>query len=288
MDKLIVTVACDCNVSFPAHPHKIPLNDVDNFVDEYVRSVEAGASITHIHGVRHLETEFQPDGRKVSRLDIPGWKTMQEAILSRCDPVMQFGVAAARIEERETLMQMHPDMMSIIFGAHDECFVHDPGGADNEIYATHPRAELLEYARLTKKYGVRPEVECFCTGAFWNIEYVRQRADIGDPTFCTLFFWPGGTWTPPTEAGLKFMLDHLPKDCIWSTSAMDPEAYWGIIENSIALGGHVRVGFEDNPFIERGVPARTNAELVDKAREIGKRHGRELATPAEARELIGL
>ena len=73
-------------------------SQVEAVVEEYVRGVEAGAAITHIHGVRRPASDIGPDGRKVSRLDVDGWKRMQEGILSRCDAVMQFGVAGGKKE----------------------------------------------------------------------------------------------------------------------------------------------------------------------------------------------
>jgi len=289
MEKLIITVAVDCVVSFPNNPFKIPGEQVDRVVEEYVRGVEAGAAITHIHGVRRLESQIQADGRKVSRLDVDGWRRMQEGILSRCDAVMQFGIAAARLEERKKVMALGPDMMSVIFGPHDECFQPDPSIPANEIYATHTRDELLEYMDVLEKFEIRPEIECFSTGAYWNIDFVRRRRQAPSPLLCTLFFgWPGGTWTPATPRALSFMLDYLPPDCVWNISVQDVNAHWGLMAQAILQGGHVRVGWEDNPYVEPGVFARNNAMLVQKVKELAHSLGREVATAGEARRILAL
>ncbi len=289
MEKLIITVAVDCIASFPNNPYKIPGNQVEAVVEQYVRGVEAGAAVTHIHGVRRLESDIGPDGRKVSRLDVDGWKRMQEGIRSRCDAVMQFGVAAARLEERKKLMELRPDMMSVIFGPHDECFQPDPSIPANEIYSTHPRSELLEYVRVLDEFGVRPEIECFSTGAYWNIGYIRQRATLPTPLLCSIFLaWPGGTWLPPTPKSLSFMLDYLPEGCIWNLSVQDPQTHWGLMAQAILQGGHVRVGWEDNPYISPGAFAKQNSELVSKVRDLSLSLGREVATPNEARKILGL
>src|SRR5690606_35973815 len=144
--------------------------------------------------------------RKMSRLIIEGWEELQQRILSRADALMQFGIAGARLEERVKLLPLKPDMMSVCYNDHDEHVQPDPSFPANEIYASHPRSELLEYVRVLRDFGVRPEIECFHSGAYWNLEYVRAREQMDEPTWCTLFLgWPGGTWTPPTPKGLTFM-----------------------------------------------------------------------------------
>jgi 3-keto-5-aminohexanoate cleavage enzyme len=82
------------------------------------------------------------------------------------------------------------------------------------------------------------------------------------------------------------MVDHLPEGFVFNTSVMDPQHAWRVLTMAIALGGHVRVGMEDNPFVGPGQYARSNAELVDKIVRIARELGREIASPAEARRII--
>ena len=82
--------------------------------------------------------------------------------------------------------------------------------------------------------------------------------------------------------------DHCPDGFTWNTSVMDPEAQWSVLSTAISLGGHVRVGMEDNPFLTPGEYAKSNAELVEKIVRIARDLGRDIATPAEARAMIGL
>ena len=86
------------------------------------------------------------------------------------------------------------------------------------------------------------------------------------------------------------MVDHLPRDRAinWNTSVMDPPTQWQILTLAIIMGGHVRVGWEDNPYLEDGTRAATNALLVEKIVRIAREQGREVATPAEARKIIGI
>ena len=289
MDKLIITVTVDSAMSYPRNPYCPAFDDVDGFVKEYVAAIEAGASIAHIHGVHQLEDQVQPDGRKLSRIDLDGWRRMQEGIRSKCDAIIQFGIASARFEEKVRLMDLHPDMMSICFNAHDEYFQPEPEDPVNEMYAIHPRDELLAYAKSAFERGVKVEVESFHTGAFWNIQFVRKHGILPDPVWTTLFLgWQGGCWTPPTPKALLYLVDHLTPRINWNVSVMDPPTQLNLLTLTIMLGGHVRVGWEDNPYIRPGEIAKSNALLVEQIVRIANELGREVATPAEARQIIGI
>ena len=85
------------------------------------------------------------------------------------------------------------------------------------------------------------------------------------------------------------MHDHKPENFNYSVSDMDPPTHWQVLTQSILLGGHVRVGMEDSPYLDvKGTLARNNAELVEKAVRIAREVGREIATPEEARRITGL
>jgi 3-keto-5-aminohexanoate cleavage enzyme len=180
-------------------------------------------------------------------------------------------------------------MMSICFNAHDERFQPDEKIPAVEIYAVHDRGELEAYCKLCLEYNIKPEIEVFHTGAFWNIGYMRKLGLLKDPCWLTLFLgWPGGCWTPPTPRALTYLVEHLPPRCNYSVSVMDIATQLKVLTTSIILGGHVRIGIEDNPYINEGVLAKSNAELVEKIVRIARELGRDIATPEEARKIIGL
>ena len=243
MDKLIITVAGDSRTSYP-HNDLCPVQeDIKGVAQQYIDAVNAGAAIAHIHGRRTLEESIQADGKQVSRIHHDDWKRLQDSIMNKVDPIMQFGVASARIEEKIKLMKLGPDMMAVAFNAHDEYFQPVPSLPPKRMMALHPVEELLAYAKAAEEHNVKLEVECFQTGAFWHLEFVRRHGYLKDKTYTTLFIgWPGGTWTPPTERALQFMVDNLPQNCIWNVSVMNPEKQWSILALAVALGGHVRVG----------------------------------------------
>jgi 3-keto-5-aminohexanoate cleavage enzyme len=291
MNKLIITAACDSRVSYPGNHHCLPSTreNVPAIADEYVRCLNAGASIAHLHGVRRLEDKIQADGKKLSRLDVEGWQEMTQAIQTKANCIIQYGIAGARLEDRIPLMKLRPDMMAVAFNAHDEYFQPDPKYPANAIYALHPLEELRGYCHATAEHGVKIEVETFHTGALWNLQKLQAEKLLPGPIWTTLFLgWSGGSWTPPTERALQYMVDNLPAGTNWNVSIMNPERHWNLIAMAISLGGHVRVGYEDNPYLTPGELADTNARLVEKAVNIATQLGREIASPDEARAIIGL
>jgi 3-keto-5-aminohexanoate cleavage enzyme len=290
VDDLIITVTVDSTMSWPRNPYMPPLEDTDAVAREYVRAVNAGAAICHHHGVHYTESEIQSDGRKLSKIDFDGWQRVTDGIRAGGgDPIIQYGIASARLPEKIKLMKQGPDMMSYCFNVHDERFQPEPDDPPFEIYALHPRDELAEAARAAKEHKVKLDIECFYTGAYFNLEYIRRQGLLEEPSWATLFFdWEGGAWTPPTADAVQYMVRHLPPGVNWGVSIMNAKAAWELIPLAIAMGGHVRVGWEDNPYLPTGELARSNAELVDVVVRLARLMGRDVASADEARTIVGL
>ena len=302
MEKLVITVTCDTTISYPQNPFGPKPDNPEGLAEEYVRSINSGASICHIHGSYTSDETMQPDGKKLQIPDIEGWQLITQKIRNNGKAIVQFGLASMRLEQKIELWKtLKPDMSSINFNSHDEYFQLNADIPPKSCYSVHPINELRLYSRLSKENNVKQEIECFTTGAFWAIKTVREGIFweddtkdeeyglLPDPLWLTIFLgWPGQSWTPPTVKSLQFMTDNLPENSNWSTSCMAAEVYWQIIAHAIALGGHVRVGMEDCPYIEPGVFAKSNANLVEKAVNIANSIGREVASPTEARKITGL
>ena len=256
---------------------------------EYVRSVNAGAAICHLHGPYTVDDKVQSDGSKLSDLYLSGWQSLRETILAKCSPIIQYGIANGRFNQRLELMRTQkPDMISVCFNAHDECFDYEPGNEPVELYGIHDRDELAEYCSCCRELSVRIEVEAFHCGAIWNAVRMIEKGLLRSPVWLTFFLgWKGGNWTPPTFKALQLMVDHLPEGFMFNTSVMDPEQAWAVLTLAILLGGHVRVGMEDNPFVSPGQYATSNAQLVEKIVRISTELGRGIASPAEARCILG-
>ena len=247
MEKLVITVTCDTTLTYPHNPKGPKPDNPTGVADEYVRAINAGASICHVHGSYVSDTEIQPDGRLLQIPIMDGWAEISDRIRETGKAIVQFGLASIRLEQKVELWQkLRPDMSSINFDSHDEYFQpvpeHPPAGY---CYSIHPISELREYTRLANENDVKLEIECFSTGAFWAIEKVRagefwvgdRREDelglLPDPLWATLFFgWPGQSWTPPSAKGIQFMVDHLPANVSWSMSCMAPAVYWSTIAHA--------------------------------------------------------
>jgi 3-keto-5-aminohexanoate cleavage enzyme len=290
MNKLIITVTCDSTMAYPSNPHNPTPKGYDEVAKEYIRSVNAGASICHLHGPYTIDEEIQADGTRLSDLDIPGWGKLKDDITSEVDCVIQYGIANGRFPQRkELLLAQSPDMVSVCFNPHDECFDYEPGCTPVELYGLHNRPELEDYVKFCPGAGVKIECECFHMGGVWNALRMHEKLGLRKPIWITYFLgWRGGCWTPPTLKAMQYMADHLPEGFNFNTSVMDPEHQWRILTMAIMLGGHVRVGMEDNPYLKPGEYARSNAELVEKIARISRELGREIASPEEARQIISL
>lgn len=260
-EKLIVTVTANASWMYP---------DVKNFPgtpEEIAESVEgcrkAGAAIAHIHA----------PGKQV--------ETLKE-IRKRSDMVLQVGLSGDSLDMRKPILEANPDMMSIILTHHDEQF------AKEAFNILHMKSELEEYCALCLKHGVKPEFEVWHLGAVWNLNYLEAKQLVKKPYFLSIFFgWPGGSWTPPTADELLHRVKYLPHDALYTTSVMGDKQL-DLLAMTILLGGHVRVGTEDYPFLRDHQPAKDNSELVANIVALSKKLGRDVATPAEARAMIGL
>ena len=286
MDDLIITVAADSHHSYPSNP--LPADHTRlGLVDEYLRAVDAGASICHLHGA----AVFDPASAS-PRPDPEAWSAFSEAIRARAPGVViQNGLAGMNLESKRLLAEhQRPEMMGAAVGPHDTRFARDPdddGAVD--LYAMGKREDLVALCSDPALRDVKVEFECFTCGSYWVIDYLIERGVLPGPRWATVFLgWEGATWTPPTLEALQFMVRHLPPETNWNLSVMDPATAWDLIPAAIALGGHVRVGWEDNPYLPNGERAAHNAQLVEAVVALAEAAGRPVASPASARRIIGL
>ena len=306
-DPLVITVTCDPRLQDPLNPRCDELTTVDTIAREYIDSNEAGAAVDHIHGLYSRDTVIQPDGRL---LQIPDIKATAEIVRNIRDvhpnTVIQQGLASMRPEQKLSLWEaIRPEMSSLNMNSHDEYFDPYP----NEVqpvacYSVHPINELRQYFQWSRQHGVKPELECFDTGAFDAIRIIRdgifwtdegiKEDELGlldDPLWATFFFgWPGQSCQPMTDIALFNQIYHIPDQLNWSMSCMsrDPREYWAQINRGILQNGHVRVGYEDCGTHADGTYAPSCADLVDTAAQMARIVGRPVATAQEARQIIGL
>jgi len=230
--------------------------------DEADRCREAGAAVLHMHAERR-------------------WPEAIDAIRDRTDLIIQCGMSSLTLDDRIDVIRRHADQISVILGHHDEAF------AELDVHRLHPREELLAYCEASREHGVRLEFEVWDTGHIWNLNWLIDRKAIYPPYITTLFFgWPGGQWSPPTIREYLYRREYMPQGSVVTVSTMGP-AQRDIIAAAIASGDHVRVGTEDYPSDRNGHVAMTHV-LVSEAREMAEAMGRPVASPAEARQMLGV
>ena len=222
----------------------------------------AGASVFHMHAE-------------------DSWTASIEAVRSASDLVVQCGMSSLPIPERMEVYEQGADMISIIASHHDEAFV----GVETNVL--HGRDELAEYAKLCREHRVKPELEIWHSGSIWNLRYLIDKGLVDPPYVTTLFFgWPGGTWSPPSLEEYLYRRRQLPEGSVATVSVMGPEQV-PLLAAAIGQGDHVRVGTEDNPFGRDGSVVSAE-KLVEELADLARAMGRRLATPAEAREMLGI
>ncbi|MFE2457492.1 3-keto-5-aminohexanoate cleavage protein [Streptomyces sp. NPDC059402] len=157
-------------------------------------------------------------------------------------------------------------------------------GDGSNLYVSTPDM-LRAGARRIQELGVRPELEIFDTGQLWFAKQLLAEGLLDDPTVFQLCM--GIPWGAPADPGvLQSMVNMLPEGARWASFALGRmQMPW--VAQSILLGGHVRVGLEDNLYLGKGNKA-TNAQLVERAVRITESIGARVATPDEARATLGL
>jgi uncharacterized protein (DUF849 family) len=157
-------------------------------------------------------------------------------------------------------------------------------GDGNTIVVQTP-AQLREQARLIQSYGVKPEMEIFDSGNLWFAKQLCDEGLIEDPPLFQLCL--GIPWGAPVNTEtMAYMVGQLPENAVWAGFGIGRMEF-PMVAQAVLLGGHVRVGLEDNLWLKRGVHA-SNATLVEKAVKIITLLGSRIASPDEARQVLGL
>lgn len=271
MEKLIIT-ACICGAEVTKEQNPNVPYTVAEIQREAKSAYDAGASIIHLHVREDDGTPTQSAAR---------FKECIDAIKEVCpDVIIQpstGGAAWMTADERLQPLQLDPEMATL------DCGTCNFGG--DEVF-TNTENMIKEFGERMIKLGVKPECEVFDKGMIDMALRLAKKGFINHPIhFDFVMGVNGGISGEPRD--LIFMAESIPQGSTWTVAgvgrAQFPMAVMGII-----MGGHVRVGFEDNLYLEKGVLAKSNGELVEKAVRLAKEFGRPIATPAEARQILGL
>lgn len=289
MEKLVITVAVTGSVTTKEQSQYLPVTPED-VAEEAYRSYNAGASIVHLHA-RHPNpnvTDVEALGETIQR------------IKAKCNIITQVGTGARdRFGEirdsppRLALLDIRPrpDMETINAGTFTFQVLgrSTPAGSHGKSWNFLNPPELIEaFARGMKERKMGIEFEIYDTGHIGNVMHLVDNGILDKDEKLHFDFVMGiGGAIPPSPKSLLFLVDMLPPNCSWNVLGAGIHEF-PMVTMGIIMGGNIRVGLEDNIYISKGVLAKSNAELVEKAVRIAKELGRDVATSDEARKILQL
>jgi uncharacterized protein (DUF849 family) len=270
------------NPAVPVTPEQIAASSIE--------AARAGAAAVHIH-VRDPET-----GRPSMELDLYR-ETVERIRDSGVDVIINLttgpgarfvpspedpsvpgpGTTLASPSKRvEHIAALRPDICSLDMGSVN---------FGRMVFINSPQS-LLEMARAIRSAGVKPELEVFEAGHIRYTRHLLEQGEIDQPPLFQIVL--GVPWAAPATAeAMLFMRGLLPANAQWAAFGI-ASAEFPMVAQAVILGGHVRVGLEDNLYLARGKPAPSNAALVERAVQIVEALGESVASPPEAREMLGL
>jgi 3-keto-5-aminohexanoate cleavage enzyme len=269
VEKLIITVALTGNVpTKKMNPH-LPVT-AEEMAADVSRCADAGASLFHVHA---RDAEQRPT------LDVDLYRGIVAAIKrTRSDVILQLSTGARAgvdPEARVAPVRLLPEMASFTTGSNNL-----PG----IVYANPP--QFLDYlATVFRDTGVKPEIEVFEAGMIQNALFLQEKGLIRAPLHFDFVLGAPGAM-PAGVRNLVFLSESLPPEATWTVAGIG-KAEIPMAAAAIVMGGHVRVGLEDNLHMPDGALA-TNPGLVETVVSIAREVGRQIATPEEARRILSL
>lgn len=275
MGKLIITCAlCGAGTTKKLNPN-VPVTSGEIAADS-VACVKAGASVLHLHvrdkdGVNTMDTNIF-----VEVVD----KVRAALKAEGLDAVLNLTTSGSKFADELRMAHLYklmPEMCS-----------YDPGSmnwANSYVFLNSPPF-LEKLGKVTQELDIKPECEIFDAGMIGNIEYYIKKGVLKMPCHVQFVLGVSGGMPGNLEA-LAYLLPKIPAGCTWSITGIGRCNVACMLMGLAADCDGLRVGLEDNIFLDRGVLA-TNAQLVERAVHYGKMAGREIANAAEAREILGL
>ena len=300
MSRILITCAVTGSIHVPSQSPYLPVTPGD-IAAQAIAAAEAGAAILHLHA------RDPSNGRPSS--DPAHWAAFLPAIKAGTDAVVNMttgGSAVMTLDQRLAAPRaMAPEMCSLNMGtmnfalypmaARIRTFLHDwekpfLEGSDDLVFKNTPRDIARVLHEMGRERGARFEFECYDLSHLTMLKHFVDRGAVEPPFFIQFVFGVLGGMAaePDTLTHLVRTAERLfGGDFLFSVLAAG-RAQIPMATMAAAMGGHVRVGLEDNLYIAKGRLATSNAEQVALIRGIVEGLGREVATPAEARAMLGL
>lgn len=271
MEKLIITAAiCGAEVTKEHNP-SVPYT-VSEIANEAYEAYKAGASIIHLH-VR------EDDGTPTQSKD--RFKACIDAIKEKCEDVIiqpsTGGAVGMTDEERLQPVYLNPEMATL------DCGTCNFGGDDIFVNTENT---IKNFGKQMIELNIKPEIEVFDKGMIDMALRLNKKGFIKNPMHFNFVMGVNGGINASLR-DLAFMQSSIPTDATFTVSGIGRHQF-NMVAMAISSGGHVRVGFEDNVYMSKGVPASSNADFVKRVVKMANEIGREIATPAEARKILNL
>jgi len=268
LEKLIITVAPTGSVPRKKHNEYLPVTPTE-IAECALRCEDAGASILHVH-VRD-ELENPSDDPALFMEVVEKLKEKSELIIQ----ISTGGRANATLDSRKARLEVPCEMASLTTGS-----VNFP----NSVYSNPPDL-VRSLAGEMKSRGIKPEMEIFDVSMIGAALSLRDEGLADDPLHFDFVMGLKGA-QPATIEHLVYLRSLIPQDSTWTVAGIGrAQLVMGV--HAILMGGHVRVGLEDNLYLRKGVLA-SNEMLVERIARISRELGRDVARPAEAREILHL
>lgn len=272
-DNVIISAALTGAVTPKDMNEHIPLTPEEIAADAY-RCWQQGAAVVHLH-----MRDRQGNGTMDCGLFARTIQLLRD--YSDCDVIINCTTSGDSRASDEQRMEHVSTLANIEMASWDAgSFNWMPGG----VFINSPQF-LGKLGRTLDANNIKPEVEVFDSGMLGVARYFVEQGDLREPLhyqFCLGV--PGGM--PATVENLLYLSTHIPAGSTWSAFGIG-KYHLPILFATLALGGHVRVGLEDNIYFSKGVRA-TNATLVERAAQAIRLSGKEVATPAIARKILGI
>ena len=300
MSKIIISCAITGSIHVPSQSPYLPITP-DQIVRSAVQAAEAGAAILHLHARDPM------NGRPSA--DPAHWSAFLPQIKSRTDAILNMttgGSATMTLDQRLAAPCANaPEMCSLNMGsmnfalypmlARIKAFQNDwerpfLENSDDVVFKNTPRDIAHILSEMGSQRGARFEFECYDLSHLTMLKHFTDRGLIAAPLFIQFVFGVLGGMPAEPEilTFLKRTADRMFGDTYQFSTLAAGRAQIPMATMSAAMGGHVRVGLEDNLYIGKGQLAESNAQQVTLIRDIVERLGREVATPDEARALLNL
>jgi 3-keto-5-aminohexanoate cleavage enzyme len=274
MDKLIITAAVCGSAPTKADNPAVPHTPAE-IAAEALRSWRAGAAVVHIH-VRNPETGEPAFERHLFAEVVQRLRAESDVLINLT--TSGFNIKAPDVESVRLMpIQLAPELCSLDVGSLN---------FRNGRVFINPETWAQRAAKEMRQAGIKPEIEVFDLGHIRQAQAMVAKEMFAPPPYFQLCL--GIPWgIEGTLEALMEMKKRLPAGCQWSALGLGA-AQLPINAATILLGGHVRVGFEDNIYLSRGVLARSNAQFVERITALARILQRDVASCSEARQILGL